>query len=46
MGLENARSNKKENKMNLRFRRLAYTLAAFALFLLVTYIIFTWGRVQ
>lgn len=32
--------------MRSNLRRLAYVLGAFVLFLLVTYVIFTWGNVQ
>ena len=32
--------------MKSNLRRLAYVLGALVLFLLVTYVIFTWGNVQ
>ena len=38
------KNGKEHGKMKLR--RFAYILAAFVLFLLVTYVIFTWGRLQ
>ena len=48
MGFENALSTEKNGKEHgkMKLRRFAYILAAFVLFLLVTYVIFTWGRLQ